>query len=192
LEKSVKFRRREAKLIQTLGPVSYVQTAPHFLKLLNQNENYLCASADRRHQRVNYGRNGCKCPYIGEWSNMRGETLVITSTDIQFLNDKPVSYRAIPRATEDSSFKLQITARGPIKGSRVGATIRSSPMKITHYLACADVQPMLACPPRTGIMSQKVSPRVSIAITGDSSVFCLDVKRCSALVIPCQNGHRMD
>ena len=39
---------------------------------------------------------------------------MITPTDLQFLKDKPVPYRPIPRATEDSSFKLQITTPGPV------------------------------------------------------------------------------
>jgi hypothetical protein len=53
-------------------------------------------------------------PYIGEWSNGRGELLVITSTTLRFQKDKPVPYRTIPRATVDSAHKLEITARGPV------------------------------------------------------------------------------
>lgn len=53
-------------------------------------------------------------PYIGEWSNGRGETLVITTKTICFANDKPVPYRDLTRATDGKSFTLEITAPGEV------------------------------------------------------------------------------
>lgn len=53
-------------------------------------------------------------PYLGEWSNGRGETLTITESTLRFAEDEPVKYRDITKATDDSSFELQITTPGEI------------------------------------------------------------------------------
>ena len=48
-------------------------------------------------------------PYFGEWSNGRGETLVITGSTIKFGNDKAVNYRDVTRVTNGREFHLEIT-----------------------------------------------------------------------------------
>ena len=54
--------------------------------------------------------SGPPTPYVGEWSNGRGETLRIKSNTIQFANDKPVRYRDITRVTNGQEFDLEITS----------------------------------------------------------------------------------
>ena len=49
-------------------------------------------------------------PYVAEWSNGRGDTLVITSSTIKFGNDKPVPYHDVTRVTNGREFSLEITA----------------------------------------------------------------------------------
>lgn len=51
-------------------------------------------------------------PYIGEWSNGRGDPLILTATTIQFANNQAVSYRDVSRASDGSSFTLQLMAKG--------------------------------------------------------------------------------
>jgi hypothetical protein len=53
-------------------------------------------------------------PYIGEWSNGRGEPLLITATTIKFGNNNPVAYRDVTRASDGKSFTLQLTAKGKL------------------------------------------------------------------------------
>ena len=53
-------------------------------------------------------------PYIGQWSNGRGEPLIITSTTIKFGNDAPVPYRDVTRASDGKSFTLQLAAKGKL------------------------------------------------------------------------------
>lgn len=48
-------------------------------------------------------------PYVGEWSNGRGDTLVITSNTIRFGSDKGVPYHDVTRVTNGREFNLQIT-----------------------------------------------------------------------------------
>ncbi len=67
-------------------------------------------------------------PYLGSWSNGRGETMVITAKTIQFAEDHPVPYRDITRESDDSHFELQILARGEVN---------AFPGK-TLVLACGD------------------------------------------------------
>ena len=54
-------------------------------------------------------------PYLGEWSNGKGETLTITAQSVQFASDKPVPYRDITKATgEEGPFQLMILAKGQV------------------------------------------------------------------------------
>lgn len=53
-------------------------------------------------------------PYIGEWSNGRGEPLIITATTIRFGSDKAVAYRDITKASDGNSFTLMLTAKGKL------------------------------------------------------------------------------
>jgi hypothetical protein len=51
---------------------------------------------------------------VGEWSNGRGETLVITATSLQFGSDKPVTYRDVTKVTDGNLFYLEITSPGKL------------------------------------------------------------------------------
>ena len=53
-------------------------------------------------------------PYLGEWSNGRGDTLRIKSNTIQFGSDKSVTYRDITRVTNGQEFDLEITSAGKL------------------------------------------------------------------------------
>jgi hypothetical protein len=55
-----------------------------------------------------------KLPFVGEWSNGRGETLVITARSLQFGGDKPVSYRDVTKVTDGTVFYLEITSPGKL------------------------------------------------------------------------------
>jgi hypothetical protein len=80
-------------------------------------------------------------PYLGEWSNGRGETLVITEKTIQFGEDRAVPYRDVTRATDGASFELQITARGEVNGfggNTLAVECEDDSMKITTYASHAD------------------------------------------------------
>jgi hypothetical protein len=88
-----------------------------------------------------------KDPFIGEWSNGRGETLVITSSNIKFGNDKPVSYHDITRVTDGKEFNLQITAEGDLNYltrflhiSIDGEADKADEMKITLYDSRKDLE----------------------------------------------------
>ena len=79
-------------------------------------------------------------PYLGSWSNGRGETLVITTKTIQFNDDRPLPYRDITRATDGSMFELQINARGAANGfggNTLGVECEGDSMKITAYASHA-------------------------------------------------------
>lgn len=52
-------------------------------------------------------------PYLGEWSNGRGDTLVIAGSTIKFANDKALKYRDITRVTNGKVFNLEIRSEGP-------------------------------------------------------------------------------
>jgi hypothetical protein len=74
--------------------------------------------------------------YIGNWSNGRGETLVITAKTLQFADDKPVPYRDLTRATDGATFILQITASGSVNAFAekfLGIAISDDSMTITGY-----------------------------------------------------------
>lgn len=53
-------------------------------------------------------------PYVGEWSNGRGETLSITPTTIRFAKDRKLNYKDVTRVTDGSFFQIQITSSGKI------------------------------------------------------------------------------
>lgn len=80
-------------------------------------------------------------PYVGDWSNGRGETLVITEKTIQYADDRPVPYRDVTRATDGSSFELQITARGDVNafpGKTLALSLDGDTMEMTGYLSHED------------------------------------------------------
>ena len=79
-------------------------------------------------------------PYIGSWSNGRGETLVITEKTIRFADNRALPYRDITRATDGSTFELQITAKGAANGfggNTLGVECEGDSMKITAYASHA-------------------------------------------------------
>ena len=79
-------------------------------------------------------------PYLGNWSNGRGETLVVTEKTIRFGNDRAVPYRDVTRATDGEMFELQLTARGAVNGfggNTLGVECDGDSMKITAYASHA-------------------------------------------------------
>ena len=79
-------------------------------------------------------------PYVGEWSNGRGETLVISGKTIQFGDDRAMPYKDVTRATDGASFELQITARGEVNGfggRSLAVECKDDSMKITAYASHA-------------------------------------------------------
>jgi hypothetical protein len=80
-------------------------------------------------------------PYLGEWSNGRGETLKLTPSTIQFGKDKPVAYRDVTRASDGSDFELQITSAGKVNafpGKTLGLHCEGDTMKMTGYASHTD------------------------------------------------------
>ncbi len=80
-------------------------------------------------------------PYLGRWSNGRGETLVVTEKTIRFGDDRALPYRDVTRATDGATFELQITARGTANGfggNTLGVECDGDSMKITAYASHAD------------------------------------------------------
>jgi hypothetical protein len=53
-------------------------------------------------------------PYVGEWSNGRGETLSITPTTIRFAKDRKLNYKDVTRVTDGNFFQIQITSPGKL------------------------------------------------------------------------------
>jgi hypothetical protein len=79
-------------------------------------------------------------PYIGSWSNGRGETLVITEKTIRFADNRALPYRDITRASDGSMFELQINAKAPANGfggNTLGVECDGDSMKITAYASHA-------------------------------------------------------
>ena len=79
-------------------------------------------------------------PYVGQWSNGRGETLVITEKTIRFGDDRALPYRDVTRATDGSTFELQINSRGPANGfggNTLGVECEGDSMKVTAYASHA-------------------------------------------------------
>jgi hypothetical protein len=80
-------------------------------------------------------------PYLGEWSNGRGETLVITAKTLQFGEGKPLPYRDITRATDGQTFQLQITAAGQVNGMGkfLQVSCAGEKMHVVSYASGADL-----------------------------------------------------
>ena len=84
---------------------------------------------------------GDDLPYLGHWSNGRGETLVITKKTLQFAEDKPVPYRDVTRGTDDSIFELQITVGGEVNafsGRTLALILEGESMRMIGYRTHAD------------------------------------------------------
>ena len=79
-------------------------------------------------------------PYLGNWSNGKGETLVITAKTIRLGDERALPYRDVTRATDGSAFELQITGRGAARGfggNTLGIVCEGDSMKITAYASHA-------------------------------------------------------
>ena len=86
-------------------------------------------------------RSAEELPYLGSWSNGRGETLVITAKMIRFGENRALPYKDVTRATDGAAFELQITARDaaePFGGNTLGVECEDDSMKITAYASHAD------------------------------------------------------
>src|SRR5438046_278515 len=85
-------------------------------------------------------------PYVGSWSNGRGETLVITGSTIKFANDKAVGYRDITRVTNGQEFDLEVTTQGKLnylsKYLHISMAEGAKPkeMKMTLYDSLKDMR----------------------------------------------------
>jgi hypothetical protein len=85
-------------------------------------------------------------PYVGEWSNGRGDTLAITNSTIRFANDKAVNYRDVTRVTDGKEFNLEITTEGKLNyltrflHISVGEGDKPDEMKVTLYDSRKDME----------------------------------------------------
>jgi hypothetical protein len=85
-------------------------------------------------------------PYLGKWSNGRGETLAITSKTIQFASDKPVTYRDVTKATNGQEFNLEVTSEGKLNyltkylHVSTGEGEKPEEMKMTLYNSRKDME----------------------------------------------------
>ena len=90
--------------------------------------------------------NKWKDPYVGSWSNGRGDTLVITDSTIKFGRDKAVSYHDITRVTDGKQFNLEITTKGELNYLTKFLHIsmaegdKSDEMKMTLYDSRKDLE----------------------------------------------------
>ena len=83
--------------------------------------------------------------YIGNWSNGRGETLVINATTVKFANDKAVKYRDVTKVTNGREFQLEITSEGKLNyltkflSLSMGEGEKPDEMKMTLYDSYKDL-----------------------------------------------------
>jgi len=96
----------------------------------------VCLSASLRP--ITFASAADQFPYLGNWSNGRGETLTITRKTLQFADNKPVPYRDVTRATDGARFELLITAAGQVNafpGKVLGVQCEDNSMEITTYVS---------------------------------------------------------
>lgn len=81
-------------------------------------------------------------PYIGNWSNGNGETLSITSNKIKFGNGNEVTYKDITKATDGTTFEINIIGHGLYKGAERFRILKidGDRMKMTGYNSYEDMQ----------------------------------------------------
>jgi hypothetical protein len=85
-------------------------------------------------------------PYLGKWSNGRGETLAITAKTIQFASDKPVTYSDVTKATNGQEFNLEVTSEGKLNyltkylHVSTGEGDKPDEMKMTLYNSRKDLE----------------------------------------------------
>src|SRR6267142_1128369 len=84
--------------------------------------------------------------YVGEWSNGRGETLVITGSTIKFGSDRAVPYRDVTRVTNGREFHLEITSEARLNyltkflHISFGDGNKTDEMKMTLYNSRKDME----------------------------------------------------
>jgi hypothetical protein len=81
-------------------------------------------------------------PYRGEWSNGRGETLVIKQDAMRFGKDAPAPYRDITKATDGSYFMLQLTAKEKVNyfSKFLSLSIEGEEMKMKMFNSLQDMK----------------------------------------------------
>jgi hypothetical protein len=85
-------------------------------------------------------------PYVGKWSNGRGETLAITASTIRFASDKAVNYRDVTKATNGQGFNLEVVSLGKLNyltkylHLSTGEGDKPDEMKMTLYDSRKDME----------------------------------------------------
>ena len=85
-------------------------------------------------------------PYIGKWSNGRGDTLAITASTIRFGSDKAVNYRDVTKATNGQEFDLEVVSLGKLNyltkylHISTGEGDKPDEMKMTLYDSRKDME----------------------------------------------------
>ena len=76
-----------------------------------------------------------KLPYLGKWSNGRGERLSVTERTLKFNSDRAVTYRDVTKVTDGNHFSLEITSRGKLNyfTKFLALEINGNEMKMTLY-----------------------------------------------------------
>jgi hypothetical protein len=82
-----------------------------------------------------------RLPYLGNWSNGRGETLTVTERTLRFNNDKAVTYRDVTKVTDGNYFLLEVTAKGKVNyfSKYMSLTIEGDEMKMVLYNSYLDM-----------------------------------------------------
>lgn len=80
-------------------------------------------------------------PYVGRWSNGRGETLIVAKRMLKFNNDKSVTFRDVTKVTDGNHFSLQITSRGKLNyfTKFIALSLENDEMKMTLYDSYTDM-----------------------------------------------------
>jgi hypothetical protein len=82
-----------------------------------------------------------KLPYLGKWSNGRGESLTVTTTTLRFNSDRAATYRDVTKVTDGNHFSLEITSRGKLNYFTrfIALEVNGSEMKMTLYNSSQDM-----------------------------------------------------
>jgi hypothetical protein len=85
-------------------------------------------------------------PYIGKWSNGRGDTLAISASTIRFGSDKAVNYRDVTKATNGQEYNLEVVSLGKLNyltkylQISTGDGDKPDEMKMTLYDSYKDME----------------------------------------------------
>jgi hypothetical protein len=99
----------------------------HLIKLDKDESTHLLANSSQ--------------PYIGEWSNGRGETLSVTSTTIKFGKDRKLTYKNLTKVTDGTYFTIQLTSSGKINFFQkfLSLKVDGKQMKMVGYNSYKDM-----------------------------------------------------